>query len=155
MNLLFAYLVVFLIGFLMFWLFKTVMSYVYKALPEHIRQYLDDLNYDFHDFTVNSEGKKDRPWIAQHLTDKQWRNHHRSFNHYSRRIGKYANFHGGTIGWLKCEGLPPITAEMKAELEERDRQYEKRLLDEEMFAELAEWQENKRRRQAVVEAIGV
>jgi hypothetical protein len=133
MNLL-AYL---LTGFLMFWLFKTVVSYVYKALPERFRLYLDDLTHV--DLTVYSNGR-DRPWVAQHLTDEQWRKHRRSFSHYSRGVGKYTNFHGGTIGWLKCEGLPPITPAMQAELEEFDRQYEKRLLDEEM---LPNWRSGK------------
>jgi hypothetical protein len=148
------FLIIVLQGFLAFYLFEIVRSCIYKALPEHYRLYLDDLCSI--DLTVNKYGKRiDRPWIAQHLTDEQWRKHRRSFSHYSRGVGKYTNFHGGTIGWLKCEGLPPITPEMQAELEEEEKRYENDLLNAGMITELAQWRENNRKRQAAIETIGV
>ena len=42
----------------------------------------------------------------------------------------------GTFGWLKREGLPPITAEMAAELEKKQRAYEDMLLASGMVDEL-------------------
>jgi hypothetical protein len=135
------------------WFTKT-LTRVYKVLPEHLR-----LCWDFIDEIVNGpiytkEGEKTRPWIAQHLTEAQWRQHRRSFKHCTRHIGEYANFHGGTIGWLKREGLPPVTPEMQEHLNKRAKQYEEKLLAAGMITELAEWRERNRERQAVIEAIG-
>jgi hypothetical protein len=147
-----TFLVIVLLGFLAFYLFKIVLSWIYKALPERYRLYLDDLRSI--DITVNKYGERiDRPWIVQHLTDEQWRQHRRSFKEYTRQVGKYENFRGGTIGWLKCEGLPPITPEMEAYLEEWRGEYEKKLLDAGMTDELAQWRERNRERQAAIEAI--
>lgn len=99
-------------------LLHRVLAWIYKTLPERYRLYVDDL-------TLN----KFRPWMTQHLTDEQWRQHRRSFfKEYSPGVGKYKNFRGGMVGWLKCEGLPPITPEMAAEMQERKIQYERKLL---------------------------
>lgn len=141
-----------LISSLLFITLSPILSRMYKALPERYRTYLDITFFSGKDITVYSNGR-DRPWIAQHLTDEQWRQHRYSFKEYSYGVGKYKNFIGGTVGWLKCEGLPPITPEMEAELEEWNRQYERQLLDEGMTDELAQWRENKRSRQAAIEAI--
>ena len=134
---------------------ELVLFWICKALPlpEHYRTYAD-ITFFSKDFTVYPNSN-DRPWIAQHLTDEQWRRHRYSFKLYSHGAGKYKNFRGGMIGWLKCEGLPPITPEMQAELEEHDRAYETQLIDAGMTNELEQWRARNRERQAAIEAIEV
>jgi hypothetical protein len=106
-----------LVGLLILTLILTPIAYLLFKL-------IDKFTYWIPPY-VSKNGSVRRPWIAQHLTEEQWRKHRRSFSHYSRRVGKYTNFHGGTIGWLKCEGLPPITAEMAAELKAQEEAYQK------------------------------
>jgi hypothetical protein len=108
-------------------------------------------------FNIDSDmmPKNYRPFVSKHLTEEQWKKHRSSFVEYSTGTGKYKNFRGGTLGWLKREGLPPITAEMAAEMEKRNEKYENELVANGMVSELMDWRQRRIERRAVVEAIEV
>jgi hypothetical protein len=94
-----------------------------------------------------------RPFVGKHLTEEQWKKHRLSFFEYSTRTGKYKEFRGGTLGWLKREGLPPITAEMAAEMDKRNEKYENELLANGMLDELMDWRKRQMERRAAVEPL--
>jgi hypothetical protein len=133
---------------------KQLMSNGITSIAYLLFYLIDEVTYWIHPY-VNRKKDSARPWIAQHLTEEQWRKHRRSLRQFCRHVGKYKNFHAGHLGWLKREGLPPITPEMQAHLEEKNRQQEQSFIDQGMMDELAEWREDRRRRQALIDAIGV